>query len=211
MRFIPRFVLACGLLAICSCSRSDSDQVAKLKAELDAAKAEAAGAKAELAKLTEAIKEQEGKRPALRSGPRMLSGGAPSLGPGPGKPFPQITIFQWQDGLTFLLVEQPWARTSRSGDFYSQAGGAWDAAGDQRYEWHLRTADGKTATFRIVPGKEYDLSKGAVFVIKASGDKVEVHQLSRQLPTEPIGKKVVEEYIKNDAEIRKVLGAPDVP
>jgi hypothetical protein len=208
MRLIPRFVLACGLLAICSCSRSDSDQVAKLKGELDAAKTEAAGAKAELAKVKEAIREQEGKQPALRSPPRMISGGAPSLGPGPGKPLPQVTILQWQEGLTFLLVEPAWARTDRSGDFYSQTGGAWDAAGDQRYEWHLRTADGKTATFRIVPGKEYDLSKGAVFVIKATEDKVEVHQLSRRLPTEPIGKKVADEYIKNDAEIRKIMGAP---
>ncbi len=45
-------LLACCLLALCSCSRNDSEEIAKLKAALDAAKAEAAAAKAELAKLT---------------------------------------------------------------------------------------------------------------------------------------------------------------
>ena len=117
-----------------------------------------------------------------------------------------MSILQWQEGLTVLIVQEAWARTSCSGDFYSQSGGVWDAAGDQRYEWRLQTPDGKTGTFRIVPGTEYDLSKGAVFVIKASGDKVEVHQLTRQLPNIPVGTKPAEEYLKNDAEVRKILG-----
>lgn len=51
MRVTHRFVVVCGLLAISSCSRSDSGEVAKLKAELDAAKTETSATKAELAKL----------------------------------------------------------------------------------------------------------------------------------------------------------------
>src|SRR5262245_20577274 len=107
-----------------------------------------------------------GNQPPARLGPRVTSAGVPSLGPGPGKPFPGLKFLQWPEGLPLLIVEQAWARTSCSGDFYSQSGGAWDAAGDQRYEWRLQTTDGRTATFRIVPGKEYDLSEGALFVIK---------------------------------------------
>jgi hypothetical protein len=209
MRF-GKSVIAGALLVTCSCSRSDGDEGAKLKAQLNAAKAEATAAKAELAKLKASV-NPSADQPSVRLAPRVVSGGAPSLAPGPGKPFPHIAILQWQEGLTLLLVEAAWARTSRSGDFYSQSGGAWDAVGDQRYEWHLRTGDGKTGTFRIVPGKEYDLSKGAVFVIKASGDKVEVHQLARQLPNNSVGTKPAEEYIKNDTEIRKLFGTPEGP
>jgi hypothetical protein len=71
----------------------------------------------------------------------------------------------------------------------------------------LRTTDGKTGTFRIVPGKEYDLAEGALFVIKASGYKVKVHQLRRQFPTVPVDVKWCEEFLKNDGEVRKRLGA----
>jgi hypothetical protein len=210
---MSQLIVACGLLGICSCSRNDSDKVAELRAELDAARAEAATAKAELAKLKASPAELDAaKQASLRSPPRLLSGGAPSLGgAGPGKPVPQVSVLQWQEGLTVLIAQEAWARTSCSGDFYSQSGGVWDAAGDQRYEWRLQTPDGKTGTFRIVPGKEHDLSKGAVFVIKASGDKVEVHQLARQLPNIPLGTKPAEEYIKNDTVIRKILGAPGGP
>jgi hypothetical protein len=58
----------------------------------------------------------------------------------------------------------------------------------------------------IVPGREYDLSKGSVFVIKAREDKVVVHQLTRQLPAGPLDAKQCEEYLKNDAAVRRILG-----
>ena len=208
MRSLSQLIIACGVFAICACSHSDSDEVRKLKAELDAAKGEATTAKAEVAKLKASPAELDAaKQASLRSPPRLLSGGAPSLGgTGPGQPVPQISFLQWKEGLTVIIVQEAWTRTGSSGDFYSQSGGVWDAAGDQRYEWRLQTSDGKTGTFRVVPGKEYDLSKGAVFVIKASGDKVEVHQLTRQLPNIPIGTKPAEEYIKNDTEVRRILG-----
>lgn len=44
-------VLASCLLTLCSCSRADRGEVAKLKADLEAARAEAVAAKAELAQL----------------------------------------------------------------------------------------------------------------------------------------------------------------
>lgn len=55
MRSLSQFVVACGVLVLCSCSRGDSEQVAKLKTELEAARAEAAAAQAELAKLKAAM------------------------------------------------------------------------------------------------------------------------------------------------------------
>ena len=78
MRSISQFIVVCGLLGICSCSRSDSGEVANLRVEVDAAKAEAATAKAELAKLKASLAElYAAKQASLRSPPHLLSGGAP--------------------------------------------------------------------------------------------------------------------------------------
>lgn len=51
LSFVNRFLATWCLFALCSCSRNDSEEVARLKQELDTAKAEAALAKAELAQL----------------------------------------------------------------------------------------------------------------------------------------------------------------
>ena len=51
LSFINPFLVAVCLLGVCSCNRSESEEVARLKKDLDAAKAEAAAAKEELAQL----------------------------------------------------------------------------------------------------------------------------------------------------------------
>jgi hypothetical protein len=119
----------------------------------------------------------------------------------------------WREGLTFLWVDDlsgtgDSSRTGESsGDFYYDAGSAWNDDG-ARYEWRLDTPDGKTATFRI-NDKEYDISQGTLFVIKAKGDKVEVHQLNRDLSALPIDGPAIHEFLKNDAEVRKIFGVKD--
>ena len=59
-------------------------------------------------------------------------------------------------------------------------------------------------------GKEYDLSKGTLFVIKAKGEQVEVHQLKRDLTTIPFDANDCREPLQEDAEIRKLLGLGDL-
>jgi hypothetical protein len=51
LALVHRLAFAVCLLALCSCTRRDSEEVARLTKELEAAKAEAAAAKAELARL----------------------------------------------------------------------------------------------------------------------------------------------------------------
>jgi hypothetical protein len=92
-------------------------------------------------------------------------------------------------------------------DFYHDAGSAWNQRG-ARYIWRLDTPDGNWATFRI-DDKEYDLSEGALFVIKANGDKVEVHQLNRDLGALPFDTAVIGKFLKNDADVRKIFGVKD--
>jgi hypothetical protein len=59
LSFAFRLLLACCLITFCSCSRTDSEEVARLKKELDAAKAEAAAAKAELVQLKSLTKKDD--------------------------------------------------------------------------------------------------------------------------------------------------------
>jgi hypothetical protein len=68
----------------------------------------------------------------------------------------------------------------------------------------------RVLTVRI-NGKEYDLSKGVLFVIKAKGDQVEVHQLQRDLTAIPFDVNGCKEPLVKDAEIRKLLGLDDLP
>lgn len=57
LSFVNQFLVASCLLGLCSCTRSDSEEVARLKKELDAAKAETAAAKEELAQLKSTKKD----------------------------------------------------------------------------------------------------------------------------------------------------------
>ncbi len=74
----------------------------------------------------------------------------------------------------------------------------------------LETKDGKSATCRI-NGKTLDLSNGALFVIKAKKEQVEVHQLKRDLTTIPFERDDCKESLQKDAEIRKLLDLGDLP
>ena len=139
-------------------------------------------------------------------GPNTIGSSAPGL---------TFTFLQWKEGLMLLLVDdiekshQSRGSASTSNPVYSGSGSAESADG-RGYKWQIETTDGKAATFRI-DGKEYDLSKGALFVIKAKGEQVEVHQLKRDLTTIPFDADGCKEHLKKDAEILRLLGAGDVP
>ncbi len=78
------------------------------------------------------------------------------------------------------------------------------------YKCQLETTDGKSADYRI-NGKEYDLTNGTLFVIKAKGKQIEVHQLKRDLTKIPFDAADCKGPIEKDAEIRKLLGLGDLP
>jgi hypothetical protein len=84
--------------------------------------------------------------------------------------------------------------------------GAADTGG---YRCVLETKDGKLVNCRI-NGKEYDLSKGTLFVIKAKGHQVEVHQLKRDLTIIPFDADGCKETLEKDKEIRELLGLADL-
>jgi len=127
-----------------------------------------------------------------------------------------LTFLKWKEGLMLLMVDDidPGSHHSAgswptNNPVYSGSGSAASADG-RGYKWQLETKDGMAATFRI-DGKEYDLSKGTVFVIKAKADKVDVHQLKRDLSSVPFDGGRCREYVNKDAEILKALGAGELP
>ena len=146
-------------------------------------------------------------------GPRSTPPGASSIGT--SAPGMAINYLQWKEGLMVLFVDDckgsHGSRGSGSTDnpvhVANVTAGSPEAGG---YKCELETKDGKSANCRI-NGKEYDLSKGALFVIKAKGEQVEVHQLKRDLTTIPFDTDDCKDPIQKDAEIRKLLELGEPP
>jgi hypothetical protein len=134
---------------------------------------------------------------------------------GTSAPGLSITFLRWKEGLMVLFVDDikggHSSRGSGSTDnpVHTQIVSATspDTGG---YECQIETTDGKSAVCRI-NGNDYDLSEGTLFVVKAQGEQVEVHQLKRELTTIPFDAENCREPIQRDAEIRKLLGLGDLP
>ena len=126
-----------------------------------------------------------------------------------------ITFLRWNEGLKVLFVDDVKGGHSSSGSgstdnpVHTQivSAASPDTGG---FKCQLETKDGKSAICRI-NGKDYDLSRGALFVIKAKGEQVEVHQLKRDLTKIPFDSGDCRKPIESDAEIRKLLALGDVP
>jgi hypothetical protein len=127
----------------------------------------------------------------------------------------KITFLRWKEGLMVLFVDNvkgsPHSGGSGSTDspVHTASGsvGNVDAGG---YQWQLEATGGKSANCRI-NGKDYDLSKGGLFVITTKGEQAEVNQLKRDLSTIPFDTDRCREPLVKDVEIRKALGLDDRP
>jgi hypothetical protein len=152
----------------------------------------------------------------------LIIGCAPRVTPpGPStiaSAYPDVsfTYLKWKEGATLMLVDDVHMGNRHSGGssstnnpVYSGAGSTMSADG-RGYKWQVETTDGKAVKFTI-DGKEYDLSKGAMFVMKTKGEKVEVHQLKRDLSTIPFDNAKCQEALTKDAEIMKLLGPAELP
>lgn len=117
---------------------------------------------------------------------------------------------RWKEGLRLLFVDDLKGEHASRGSgstespIHTVVGSAGPANG-ARCAWKLETQDGKSAKLTI-NGKDYDLSQGTLFVIKASGDEIDVHQLKRDLSTIPLEVESCLVQLKKDAEITKILG-----
>ncbi len=134
---------------------------------------------------------------------------------GTSAPGMNIMFLRWKEGLKVLFVDdvEGGHRSGGSGSTEDPVHTKTVTAGSPEtggYECRLETTDGKSAICQINE-QDYDLSKGTLFVIKSEGEKIEVHQLKRDLTTIPFDTENCREPIQNDAEIRKLLGLGDLP
>src|SRR5262249_36174773 len=101
-----------------------------------------------------------------------------------------FTYMWWDTGLRVLLVDDiedgsrnSSGSSSTASPVYTEQGSA-SAPDGRTYSWKLETADGRTAKLTI-QGQDYDLSKGALLVVRTKGGSVQVLQINRDLSTVP--------------------------
>lgn len=75
----------------------------------------------------------------------------------------------------------------------------------RRFDWQLATTDGRSVQCRL-DGKEYDLSKGTLFLVKTKGGKNEVEQLSRDLSAVQPEVDSCKAFARKDPAVSKFLG-----
>jgi hypothetical protein len=125
-------------------------------------------------------------------------------------------FLRWEKGLNLLLVDDIHQGNSEhetspgSADHPARSHkGATSAADGRAYGWQLETTDGQTAKLSI-ERQEYDLSKGALLVVKTKGKAVQALQLKRDLAAVPFDVEGCSDYLRKDSEVMKFLEAEGV-
>jgi hypothetical protein len=103
----------------------------------------------------------------------------------------------------------PGGSSSTASPVYTEYGSA-SAPDGRAYSWKLETADGKTGKLTI-QGQDYDLSKGALFVVRTKGGSVQVLQINRDLSALPDDLFQCHERLLKDAEVMKTLETGEAP
>jgi hypothetical protein len=86
----------------------------------------------------------------------------------------------------------------------SKEEGVQSAGDGRRLEWSMETSDGRTVKCRL-DGKEYDLAKGTLFLVRTKGGKTEAEQLSTDLSAVQTDAKSLEDFARKDAAVSKFL------
>jgi len=76
----------------------------------------------------------------------------------------------------------------------------------RRLDWKLETSDGRSIKC-WVNGKEYDISKGSLFLVKTKGGKMQVEQLNRDLSGIQADEESCRRFVRTDPAMSKLLGA----
>jgi hypothetical protein len=86
----------------------------------------------------------------------------------------------------------------------SKEEGVQSSGDGRRFEWLMETADGRSVKCRL-GGKDYDLGKGTLFLVKTKGGKTEVEQLSIDVSAVQTDAKSLEDFARKDAAVSKFL------
>ncbi len=125
-----------------------------------------------------------------------------------------FTYLHWDAGLAVILIDEVAGGRGSSGSgstnspVYTMSGYA--GGGGKGYQWRLEATAGKTGTLRV-DGRDYDLANGAVFVLKLKDDKLQIHQLKRDMSAIPFDADRCREVLTKDEEIQELLGKKAPP
>ena len=119
------------------------------------------------------------------------------------------TFLKWNEGLAVLIgydiTENVGSSGSGSTDdpIHRQEGHAIAADG-RRFDWHVETEDGTTASFTI-NDQPYDLTNGDVFLVTTKGGTTQVQHLSRDLSGIEPRPESLESFVQTDADMRSFV------
>ena len=119
------------------------------------------------------------------------------------------TFMQWDEGLTILIWDDIRGSHSNHGSgsssdpVFRQSGQAESPDG-RGYSYQVETEDGVTARFTI-DGKDFDLSKGTIFLVKTKGAETVVQQLSRDLSEISSTDQAFREMAQSDPDVAALI------
>jgi len=128
-----------------------------------------------------------------------------------------VVLVRWKDGPAVMLCSDIGGRSDKApvhssitssnavSPLTSKEEGVQSAGDGRRFEWSLETVDGRTVKCHL-DGKEYDLGKGTLFLVKTKGGKTEVEQLTKDLSAVQPAAPSLEEFAGKDAVVGKFLG-----
>src|SRR5262245_1811971 len=122
-----------------------------------------------------------------------------------------MVFLRWKDGPAVMICSDTGGGTTSSRD--SLSGPPWvrkvegfaSSKDGRRFDWQLETADGRSVRCRVA-GKEYDLAKGTLFLVKTRGGKTAVEQLSRDLSAVQAEVESCKQFARKDPAVSKLLG-----
>lgn len=132
-------------------------------------------------------------------GPTTLSGSNASV---------TYTFLRWKGGPTILICSD-FGSTSSHGtgstdDPVHRSWGEHSARDGRRFEWHAENTKSLDVKFTLA-GKEYDLSKGMMFLVTITNGETKVQQINRDLSAVQFTAESSQAFIKQDPDINKLI------
>lgn len=118
-------------------------------------------------------------------------------------------LLRWDAGLEVMVLfeHNNYRETGRSAfkEFY-QKEATIQTDDDQVITWDIETTDGKTGLFRI-DKTPYELTKGALFVIRVKDQQPDVLQLNQDLSAVQVAPGSCATFVQSDPQITQFLPA----
>ena len=119
------------------------------------------------------------------------------------------TFLRWQGGPTILICSAPGGSQSSYGtgsteDPVHREWGDHSAHGVRQFEWHSENTKSLDIKFTLA-GKEYDLTKGTLFLVTVTNGETKVQQINRDLSGVQFTAESSQAFIKQDPDVSKLI------